>query len=88
MQVPAQGPLPTQAGRMPCGGVPAGIGTHMPSEPATSQASQVPVQGALQHTPSTQVPPSRHMLPPVQGPPRGIPLRQLVVHIGTGVVRQ
>jgi hypothetical protein len=48
--------------------LPAPIGLHVPTFPATSHASQAPVQAELQHTPSTQLP-LRHWLLAVHARP-------------------
>jgi hypothetical protein len=51
-QTAPQVPWPGQGPRLPCG-APL-TGEQAPTEPATSHASQVPVQAPLQQTPSTQ----------------------------------
>jgi hypothetical protein len=60
-------PTPAQPERPPCG-LPAGTCAHVPSDAVRSQAMHCSVQGALQHTPSTQKP-DWHWLAPWQGRP-------------------
>jgi hypothetical protein len=68
-QVPPQAePSEVQAARPPSG-VPV-TGAHVPTEPATAQASHCPSQAALQHTPSTQKP-LAHWTAAPQLPPSG-----------------
>jgi hypothetical protein len=81
LQVPPQMLLSVaHAVREPCG-VPV-TGEHVPTLPATSQASHSPVQAPLQHTPSTQSP-DVHEFPVAQALPfpifgtQMLPLHQL-----------
>jgi hypothetical protein len=71
-QLPPQAePSVVQAARAPCG-APA-IGVHVPTLPATSQASHWPAQAVLQQTPSAQWPEphSRSAAQAAPGPPLG-----------------
>lgn len=52
--MPVQGSVPSHAARGPCGWPLTGL--HVPSEPATSQASHCPAHALSQHTPSVQIP--------------------------------
>lgn len=52
---PAQEPVPAQAPRPPCGW-PLATGEQVPSVAGRSQASHLPSQASLQHTPSTHAP--------------------------------
>ena len=63
--------------RVPCGAPTTGV--QVPELLATSQASQVPAQGALQQTPSTQLPlaqsvPTLHAAPAIFAHPPANPL--------------
>lgn len=53
-QLALQVPVPVQVVREACGAPTTGM--HVPALPPTSQASHWPAQGALQQTPSTQLP--------------------------------
>jgi hypothetical protein len=53
---------------VPQAGLPAATGLHVPTLPATLQASHAPSQAVLQHTPSTQLP-LPHWLAAPHAPP-------------------
>ena len=64
----AEEPLQTKAPHEGEPALPATTGLHVPTLPATLQASHEPPQAVLQHTPSTHWP-LPHWLVPVQVPP-------------------
>jgi hypothetical protein len=76
-------PLQVKAPHSAAGSVPAASAVQPPSSPGTLQAWQVPVQAALQHTPSTQNPDAQseawaHASPLPLGPLQ-LPASQLLV---------